>query len=137
MNRLIMALIVGGCVALAAYLLYPREMHHGAPGAALASVTVPALSGAALEGEAAFNGNCASCHGKDAAGKEGIAPPLVHVIYEPGHHSDRAFVLAAKQGVRQHHWRFGNMPPVAGVTDQQISDIITYIRTLQRANGIQ
>jgi hypothetical protein len=41
-----------------------------------------------------------------------------------------------KRGVRKHHWSFGNMPPISKVTDQQIATIISYVRTLQRANGI-
>ncbi|MFD0917568.1 c-type cytochrome [Pseudahrensia aquimaris] len=98
---------------------------------------MPELLGAALEGEKAFNANCSSCHGTNASGKDGFAPPLVHKIYEPSHHSDMSFVLAVKQGVRQHHWPYGNMPPIAGVSDQEIADIIIYVRTLQRANGIQ
>ena len=45
-------------------------------------------------------------------------------------------IVAAKNGVRQHHWPFGNMPPVEGITDSEISNIIAYVRTVQRANGI-
>ena len=43
---------------------------------------------------------------------------------------------AAKQGVQQHHWPFGNMPPVEGITDAEIAVITAYIRAVQRANGI-
>jgi hypothetical protein len=39
-------------------------------------------------------------------------------------------------GVQAHHWRFGNMPPVEGITRAEVATIITYIRELQRANGI-
>ncbi len=103
---------------------------------ALAKVTVPQLSGAAKAGEALFNEKCATCHGDNAAGRDGMAPPLVHKIYEPGHHGDAAFFRAAKQGVRAHHWRFGNMPPVPGVSDDDVAKIVGYVRELQRANGI-
>ncbi|MCA1241165.1 cytochrome c [Stappia stellulata] len=106
-------------------------------GAALAAVTVPPLSGAAAEGAEIFSANCASCHGANAEGRAGEGPPLVHVIYEPGHHADGAFFLAVAQGVRQHHWTFGNMPPVAGVSPDEIARIVAYVRTLQRANGIE
>ena len=102
----------------------------------LAQVTVPVLEGAALRGEAAFDGYCAACHGPNAAGLDGKGPPLVHKIYEPGHHGDDAIAVAAMNGARAHHWRFGDMPPVAGITRAEIADIIAYIRTLQRANGI-
>lgn len=102
----------------------------------LADVKVPALSGKLKIGEGLFNKNCSSCHGINAAGKNGIAPPLVHIIYEPGHHGDVAFLLAAKNGVRAHHWPFGNMPPVEGVSEQDVAQITAYVRALQRNNGI-
>jgi len=105
-------------------------------GESLADVSVPRLSAEQKQGESLFNASCASCHGINAAGKDGLAPPLVHKIYEPSHHGDMAFVLAAKQGVRQHHWQFGNMPPQPDVTDEQIQLIVAYVRALQRANGI-
>ena len=104
---------------------------------ALAEVAVPdALSTDARIGKLAFEAKCAACHGANAAGQDGIAPPLVHVIYEPGHHGDESFQRAAAQGVRAHHWRFGNMPPVEGVTRSDVKMIISYVRELQRANGI-
>ena len=48
-----------------------------------------------------------------------------------------AFVLAARNGVRAHHWPFGDMPPVGQpLTDGELAAIIAYVRELQRANGI-
>jgi mono/diheme cytochrome c family protein len=84
----------------------------------------------------AFDANCASCHGANAAGQDGVAPPLVHIIYEPNHHGDASFLLAAKNGVRAHHWPFRDMPAVQNITDDSIALIVTYVRELQRANGI-
>ena len=104
---------------------------------AMVAVEVPELSEAALAGKALFDGNCARCHGVNAAGRRTAGPPLVHRIYEPGHHGDLSFLLAARNGVRAHHWRFGNMPPVMGVTDAEVAAIIVYVRELQRANGIE
>ena len=108
----------------------------GGSGAPLAEVVVPPLSVAEQDGESLFNERCASCHGDNATGRDGIAPPLVHRLYEPGHHGDEAFTVAARFGVRSHHWSFGDMPPVDGVTEQEIAAIVTYVRALQRANGI-
>ncbi|WP_299365604.1 c-type cytochrome [uncultured Paracoccus sp.] len=107
-------------------------------GAPMAEVVVPTeFSAQARQGETYFNAVCASCHGADAAGQDGVAPPLVHRIYEPSHHGDMAFVLAARRGVQAHHWSFGNMPPVdQPLTDSELDAIITYVRELQRANGI-
>lgn len=107
-------------------------------GQALALVTMPAaLSPEAKAGQQAFAANCASCHGTNAEGRAGIAPPLIHKIYEPGHHSDMAFVMAARNGVRAHHWPFGNMAPVPGVTDPDLAGIIRFVREVQVANGIR
>ena len=102
----------------------------------MVAVEVPALMGTALIGEQIFNAKCAVCHGENAAGRFGAGPPLVHKIYEPSHHGDAAFMLAPRRGVRAHHWPFGDMPPVEGLTDGEIKQIISYVRTLQRANGI-
>jgi len=102
---------------------------------ALVSVTVPDLSEPARRGATVFDANCSECHGPHAQGSS-QGPPLVHIIYEPGHHSDYSFSLAVRQGTRQHHWDFGAMDPVAGVSDQEVREIVCYVRELQYANGI-
>ena len=137
--------IVGGAVlvGLAGFLalgtLAPTPVKQGeAPTAAtLAQVTVPqTLSEDAQIGQRVFDAKCAACHGTNAAGRDGAGPPLVHKVYEPSHHGDAAFLLAARNGVRAHHWDFGNMPPVDGITDAEIGYVTRYVRELQKANGI-
>ncbi len=107
-------------------------------GAALVEVRLPAtLSEQAARGKTYYDAVCASCHGANAAGQDGIAPPLVHKIYEPSHHGDAAFLVAVRNGTRQHHWSFGPMVPVQQkLTDGEIAAITRYIRELQRENGI-
>ena len=106
-------------------------------GAAMVEVALPeALSENAQIGKVAFEAKCAVCHGTNAAGQDGVAPPLVHKIYEPSHHGDGSFLVAVRNGVRAHHWRFGNMPPVDGLTEGDVKMIVAYVRELQRANGI-
>ena len=106
-------------------------------GAAMVEVALPeALSENAKIGKAAFEAKCAVCHGTNAAGQDGVAPPLVHKIYEPSHHGDGSFLVAVRNGVRAHHWRFGNMPPVDGLTEGDVKMIVAYVRELQCANGI-
>lgn len=106
-------------------------------GTALAEVIVPeTFSANAQVGKLGFDGKCAVCHGANAVGQAGVAPPLVHKIYEPNHHGDESFQRAAALGVQSHHWSFGNMPPVSGVTRGDMKMIVAYIRELQRANGI-
>ncbi|UCG75168.1 MAG: cytochrome c [Gemmatimonadota bacterium] len=86
-------------------------------------------------GRAHFERFCHECHGKAATGSE-KGPPLVHRVYRPGHHADPAFFLAPLQGVRAHHWRFGDMPAVEGITRDQVAAIVAYVRWLQRQAGI-
>ncbi len=103
-----------------------------------AEVRVPdSLSPNAQAGKALFEVNCAACHGENASGNVGEGPPLVHKIYEPSHHSDEAFQRAVALGVRAHHWRFGNMPRVDGLSREDVAQIVDYVRALQRENGIE
>ena len=137
MNRLILTLLVAGIVVGGALVVVMRSGDPSAgAGGALVEVVVPELSEIAVAGEGVFADNCAACHGENAAGLDGAGPPLVHKIYEPSHHANMAFRRAVRNGVRAHHWPFGNMPPVEGVGDRQIGQIIAYVRELQRANGI-
>lgn len=109
-----------------------------ARGAPIVSVTPPeGLGDMARTGQRIFAATCAACHGPDAGGREGIGPPLIHPYYRPGHHGDAAFLRAVRYGVRAHHWRFGDMPPVPGLTDGDVKMIVAYIRAVQQANGIQ
>ena len=121
----------------AGHSMVPPDTGSVAQGAPIVEVSLPAeLSANAQIGKRVFEAKCAACHGTNAAGQNGVAPPLVHKIYEPNHHSDMAFVLAAKNGVRSHHWNFGNMPPVEGLTDADVKMIARFVRELQAENGI-
>ena len=93
------------------------------------------LSKMAQAGEELFNANCSICHGVKAAGT-GQGPTLIDKIYHPGHHPDFSFRNAVSNGVRQHHWVFGDMAPVAGVSSADVEKIICYVREIQRASGI-
>lgn len=141
------ALLIGGLGLIGYQMLNPTapmghsmtppdlsEIEDGAP---IEQVAIPAnFSENAQIGQRVFDTKCAACHGANAAGQKGVAPPLVHKIYEPSHHSDMAFIMAAKNGVRAHHWNFGNMPQIEGITDGEVKLVTTYIRELQRENGI-
>lgn len=112
----------------------------------LASAGASAQDGSALlpgpgfmpnpaKGEQLFKKNCAACHGENLKGTD-KGPPLLHRIYEPNHHGDVAIQLAVKNGSRQHHWRFGDMPPVAGLTREDVGHITAYTRRQQRTAGV-
>lgn len=95
------------------------------------SQTVDAIS----RGEAVFAAHCVKCHGEKATGTD-KGPPLVHRFYHPNHHADVTFRWAVDKGVRAHHWAFGDMPKIEGVSKDEVEMVITYIRDLQRKAGI-
>lgn len=101
-----------------------------------AGTTTGARDPAAIaEGGVLFAANCAVCHGSDLRGTT-TGPPFLDVIYAPNHHADEAFQRAAAFGVQPHHWNFGPMPPVAGLTRDEVALIIAFVRTEQEAVGI-
>jgi mono/diheme cytochrome c family protein len=88
------------------------------------------------KGAVLYQRNCLRCHGNAGNGSN-QGPPLVHKTYNSSHHADLAFNLAVKNGVRRHHWRFGDMPPQPEVTPQDIGHIVVYVRNLQQRAGIK
>jgi len=135
--QLVIAAVAVLVVGIGALRLFSAGSTSEGGGKPMVSVTVPELTNEQKLGKATFDENCATCHGDHASGRDGSGPPLVHRIYEPGHHADISFRLAVRNGVRAHHWRFGNMPPVSGVSPDDIGGIVSYVRALQRANGIE
>lgn len=87
-------------------------------------------------GKALYERSCASCHGAELTGSD-KGPPFLHRIYIPSHHGDAAFQLAVKNGVRAHHWNFGDMKPVPEVSADDVAHITAYVRAKQRGAGIQ
>jgi cytochrome c2 len=83
------------------------------------------------KGQVLFEKNCSSCHGQTMTGTD-KGPPLLHPFYKPSHHGDRAFYNAALKGVKAHHWKFGDMPPVQGITEHKMKSIVPYIRYYQQ-----
>lgn len=97
-----------------------------------AELSKPSLT----SGQKLFAKNCASCHGRGGKGTE-QGPPLIHKIYEPSHHGDIAFFRAAEKGVRAHHWQFGDMPLIKGISKSDMTTIVNYVRNEQRKSGIR
>lgn len=92
------------------------------------------------KGKALYAQNCASCHGADLKGRDAgpdQGPPFLHRVYEPSHHGDAAFQRAVASGTKAHHWKFGDMAPVKGLTPDDVAHITAYIRMVQRTVGIQ
>lgn len=88
------------------------------------------------QGKRLYEKNCASCHGQELKGSD-KGPPFLHPVYETSHHGDASFQAAVHHGSRAHHWKFGDMPPVQGVSPDDVAHITAYVRQQQRLVGIQ
>ena len=91
---------------------------------------------AASRGAALYEASCAECHGSDLRGTD-RGPSHLSIVYEPGHHPDASFRGAIEQGVRAHHWDFGDMDPVPGLDDEEIDLIIAFVREQQATHGFE
>ena len=91
---------------------------------------------AGLDGAALYSASCASCHGADLSGTN-KGPSHLSIVYEPNHHPDEAFRSAIRNGAAQHHWDFGDMPPVEGLTDDEVDAIIALVRAEQEEQGFE
>lgn len=95
-----------------------------------------AAAPAVPDGAAVYQQYCAECHGVDLRGTD-KGPSQLSIIYEPNHHGDYAYRVAIREGTREHHWWFGDMPPVEGITDLEIEKVISYIRAEQERLGFE
>jgi mono/diheme cytochrome c family protein len=89
-----------------------------------------------IPGQVLYAENCASCHGQDLRGSNG-GPSLLSIFYEPNHHTDASFRRAIETGSVQHHWTFGDMAPVEGLTEDDADAIIAYVRDVQESEGFE
>lgn len=83
-----------------------------------------------------FQANCSACHGTDLRGT-GSGPSLLSEVYVPSHHADGSFLVAVTAGSPQHHWDFGPMPPVAGLSEADVAAITAFVREQQRVEGFE
>jgi len=100
------------------------------PGSTIAAETIE-IPFSLAKGQVLYEKYCSSCHGVQLDGTD-EGPPLVHPFYKPSHHGDKSFYRAALQGTKQHHWNFGDMPPVAGMTPKKMDRVVPYVRFYQK-----
>ncbi len=92
--------------------------------------------GSGTLGQSVYAQNCASCHGVNLEGTD-KGPSQLSIVYEPNHHNDDSYRSAIANGVPQHHWPFGDMPPVEGLNAEEVEAVIAFIRSEQERQGFQ
>ena len=83
-----------------------------------------------------YAASCASCHGSDLRGTD-KGPSHLSIVYEPGHHGDDSFRSAIANGAPQHHWTFGDMAPIEGLSNEQVEAVIAFVRAEQERLGLE
>lgn len=137
--RILVGFLSSLAFLLSSHVGFAAQMNHGAAGPSPITTLIksPSVPFRYALGMSDFRSKCSSCHGLWAEGVAKTGPPLVHRFYEPSHHDDAAFYRAARNGTKQHHWSYGDMPPVEDISQQQIANIIQFIRWWQQQNGIR
>ncbi len=130
-SRLFVWVLVGVAAVLIAVVMWPGSESGDAD-----TGISPQDPDLVARGEPLYQASCAACHGADLRGTES-GPSHLSIVYEPNHHGDFAFVLAAQNGVQAHHWRFGDMAPVPGLSDQDLNAIVAFVRENQRLHGFE
>lgn len=92
--------------------------------------------GDSQDGAEVFAAACASCHGADLRGSD-KGPSQLSILYEPGHHTDASFRAAILNGSVQHHWNFGDMAAIEGLSGAEIDAVITFVRAQQAEHGFE
>jgi disulfide bond formation protein DsbB len=93
-------------------------------------------SGDAAAGASVFEGTCATCHGADASGIDGLGKDLANNEWIRTHDDDQlvAFLKTGRLSSDPLNTTGVDMPPRGGnptLTDDDLDDVVAYLRTLQ------
>ena len=96
-----------------------------------AKIGQPALAASMKRGEVVFNSYCLACHQANGGGVPNLYPPLIKTSYVLGERKALITIilkgLAGEIEVNDATYN-GVMPPHNFLTDQQVADVLTYVR---------
>ena len=107
------------------------------PASGTSAQAAPKVAGDAAKGKAKFDGTCSACHGPDAKGLTGLGKDLTGSTFAKGL-SDTDLIAFLKKGRPASdpaNTTKVDMPPKGGnpaLTDQDLTDIVVYLRSLQK-----
>lgn len=86
-------------------------------------------------GEQTYRDFCGSCHGRDLEGSSN-GPSHLDAVYAPDSTTDEDFRTAITEGAPEANYDFGAMPAIGSLEDQEVEDVIAYIREVQDERGL-
>lgn len=98
------------------------------------NTAVPVAVGDPAAGEQIYADFCGACHGRDFEGSV-QGPSHLDAVYDPIVTTDAEFRDAIRNGAKMKNYDFGNMPPIRSLDDQQVADVIAYVRSVQEERG--
>lgn len=107
------------------------------PGAPAATATPEGPIGDPVNGQQKFAGTCITCHGPDAKGMTGLGKDLTtsEFLRTKSNTEMVAFLQTGRPSSDPLNTTGVDMPPRGGnpaLTDQDLADIIAYVRSLQQ-----
>ncbi len=105
--------------------------------AATGPAGAPKVAGNAAQGKTKFDGTCASCHGMDAKGLPGLGKDMTTSTFIKGQSDGDliAFIKKGRAASDPANTTKVDMPAKGGnpaLSDQDLADIVAYIRTLNK-----
>lgn len=94
----------------------------------------PTEAGDPAAGEQVYGDYCGACHGRDFEGSI-QGPSHLDAKYDPATTTDEDYRNAIRNGAEESTYDFGRMPAIRSLDDQQIEDVIAYIRSVQEERG--
>ena len=97
----------------------------------LAQTKQPSAQASIKRGQKVYENTCVVCHQKNGRGVPRLNPPLVKTKYVLGNKSQLVQIVlkGLNQPIEVEGETYNNiMPSLAQLTDQQIADVLTYIR---------
>ncbi len=91
----------------------------------------PAAAASIKRGQQVFSTTCIVCHQKNGGGVPGLNPPLIKTSYVLGEKSQLIQIVlkGLNQPIEVQGQTYNNvMPSFAQLTDEQIADVLTYVR---------
>lgn len=91
-----------------------------------------------INGKKIYEKNCLSCHQADAGGVPKMNPPLIHASFVSGDKKKliQWVLLGSTEKVAiDGKYYSNNMPAQAGLKDEEIADVLTYLRNNFKNKG--